>query len=93
MASTKSEVTVYIDGNDPAVIARMQELITENERYRRALGWYAAPYAYISTISPLDEEWQGEAYQTMPILQDGGGRAQKALTRPQAGSENRTRDE
>lgn len=37
MASTKAEVTVYIDGNDPAVIARMQELIAENERFRTTL--------------------------------------------------------
>lgn len=37
MASTIAEVTVHIDSDDPAVIARMQELITENERLRRVL--------------------------------------------------------
>lgn len=73
MASTKAEVTVYIDGNDPAVIARMQELITENAELKTEIHTLTeerdtaeAKLTAIAAIERLPEdytlhEWQHHA--------------------------------
>jgi hypothetical protein len=52
MASNLAEVTVYIDSNDPAVVARMQELIAENERLGKERD--AAVRVLIRYISPFE---------------------------------------
>jgi hypothetical protein len=73
MASNLATVTVHIDSNDPAVIARMQELIAENERFRRALEWYADEGNY-------RDVWKGDQlYKVADVDDDNGERAQRAL--------------
>lgn len=61
MANAKAQVTVYIDSNDPVVVARMQELVTENELFRRALEWYANASDYDLCDSQFRARWALES--------------------------------
>lgn len=73
MANAKAQVTVYIDSNDPVVVARMQELVTENELFRRTLEWYADEANY-------RDVWKGDQhYKNAEVEDDGGERAREAL--------------
>lgn len=74
MASANAEITVYIDSNDPAVVARMQQLIADNERYRRALEWYADEGNYNTPYVYIGDYWEQSAMEI-----DNGERAQRAL--------------